>query len=233
MKTHLIAILLVLMSVAGYAQEDSPVPYITVAGNAETWVEPDVAIWAVRIEKTGRNLADLQRQSDADLDLLLETLSKMGISQGAVTSGRITVRKEYQQAKVGRGDFKGYVLSRVVDFEQGDVMQYEEFLRQLMGEAGLDATPQFRFAAEDSIRTLVHLAAVRNAREKAVAMAAELGSRVGPPLIISEYPIITDYQQVTNLAMERGTILRLQPQRVRFASTVYVRFALEPGTPDS
>jgi uncharacterized protein YggE len=211
------------------AQEQSSVPYITVAGSAEVWVEPDAAVWSVRLETSGKDLGELQRENDGDLERLLELTSSNGIPADAVTCGRITVAREYEHEKYGRGDFKGFQLTRIVEFEQHDVSQYEQLLRQLMGEGDFLATPQFKYSAEDSVQAQVHLKAVKNARTKAVAMATVLDSEIGFPLIISEYPIVTDYQHVAELSRESGVILRAKPQRIRIRSTVYVRFEVKPG----
>ena len=103
------------------AQEASLVPYVTVSGYAEDWIEPDVAVWDITIQQKGKEMRDL----------------------------------------------------------------------------------------------------------KAVAMAEVLGGAVGQPLIISEYPIITDYAQVDRLSMQAGLIQRASPERVHLREQVYIRFNLE------
>lgn len=222
------AVFLMSITISAGAQEASLVPYVTVSGYAEDWIEPDVAVWNITIQQKGKKLRDLKDVNDRQYDRVLGIADSLGVSVEQIIVGRISIRKEYERDKHHNvKGFSHYVLTRQVKIVQLDIHRFDEFLDQLLLEGDLNARLQYQSTIQDTVRSKLKLQAVESARRKAIAMAEVLGAAVGQPLIISEYPIITDYAQIDRLSKQAGLIQRASPERVHISEQVYIRFNLE------
>jgi len=200
-------------------------------GYAEDWVEPDIAVWRISIQQRGENLKELKAENDQQLESLLSASRSLGVKEENFVSGRIDVSKMYKTDKNGSstGDFSHFVLSRDVQVEQYDLGKFDEFLDKLLLGSGLDVRLQYRYTKADSVRNDLQLKAMRVAREKAVEMAEIVNATISRPLVISEFPIISDYQTMDQLALQAGVISSPSPQRIHIAQKVFVRFQLGEG----
>lgn len=222
------AVFQMLIALGAGAQEASLVPYVTVSGYAEDWIEPDVAVWDITIQQKGKEMRDLKEVNDREYDRVLGIAKSLGVSNEQIIAGRLSIRKEYERDKHHNvKGFSHYVLTRNIKVVQLEIDRFDEFLDQLVIEGDLNANLRYQSTIQDTVRSKLKLQAVESARLKAVAMAEVLGAAVGRPLIISEYPIITDYAQVDRLSMQAGLIQRASPERVHLREQVYIRFNLE------
>jgi len=223
---------LALTSSLAMSQEVGPVRYITVSGFAETWVVPDVAVWSVTIEKSNDGLRDLQEASNEELARLVGLTRSLGVATDDVKIGQFIVNKQYKRDKHGnRKGFSHYSLRRNVSVTQRDFSRFEEFMDSLMFEGDLSVQLGYQSTVMDSVRYELKLQAVDAARRKALGMAGVLGATVGEPLIISEYPIITDAHHVEDrLSREAGIFFRLKPENIHVKQTAHIRFRLVDGT---
>jgi uncharacterized protein len=223
---------LAISAFASVAQEASLGRYITVSGSAGAWVEPDIAVWNVRIEKSGGDLDKLREASDVELAGVQSAAQILGIPLGDIRTGRISILKVHERDKSGNlKGFSHYSMRRTVTIEQRDYDQVGELTKVLMRSADLNVSVGYRSTALDSVRLDLKVKAVLAAHEKAVAMAHVLGMSVGEPTIISEYPIITNYREERDRQMVevRSSAQVLQPEDIRVEETVYVRFELRSG----
>jgi uncharacterized protein YggE len=219
----------VLSAAGGAAQEPSGVPYITVSGFAEDWVDPDVAVWAIRIQNDGKELRQLKLDNDAEFERVLKVAYALEVAREHVIAGRIGVTNIHKTDKHGRrGEFSHFRLTREVKIEQHDIGRFEEFLDELLMDGALNVRLTYNLTTAPELLHELKLEAVRAARSKAHQMAGELDSELGEPLIISEYPILTDYAQIDHLSKQSGRIIRSTPERVHLQQRVYLRFALAP-----
>ena len=117
-------------------------------------------------------------------------------------------------------------LNRQIKIEQHDIGRFEEFLDKLLMDGDLNVKLDYSLTTMAEIRARLKLQAARAARAEAEALASVLGVSIGAPLIISEYPIITDYAQIDRLSMQAGVVTRSTPERIHVSEKVYIRFAL-------
>ncbi|MBN2332423.1 MAG: SIMPL domain-containing protein [Deltaproteobacteria bacterium] len=205
-------------------------PYITVSGFAEEWIDPDVAVWTVSIETDGKELKDLKRENDDEYERVLDVARALDVPTQHTTSGRIGVRRVYETDNHGRpGNFSHFQLTRQVKIEQHDIDRFEEFLDKLLMDGDLNVQLNYNLTTMGEVRERLKLQATYAARSKAEKLAAALGASVGGPLIVSEYPIITDYAQVDRRSMQAGMVSQSTPERIHVTEHIYVRFALLHG----
>jgi len=214
-------------SASALAQEPESHPYITVSGFAEDWVDPDIAVWSISIQNDGKNLTELKRENDTELERVLEVAGSLDVPKEHTISGRIGLRRVYEQDKHGRQKgFSHFQLNRQIKIEQHDIGRFEEFLDKLLMDGDLNVKLDYSLTTMAEIRARLKLQATRAARAEAEALASVLGVSIGAPLIISEYPIITDYAQIDRLSMQAGVVTRSTPERIHVSEKVYIRFAL-------
>jgi len=79
------------------------------------------------------------------------------------------------------------------------------------------------------VKADLKLLAVNAARKKAVEMAEVLGAKVGRPLIISEYPIATEYRPMESFARQSSAGIQSRPERIHVSQKIYIRFELTQG----
>jgi uncharacterized protein YggE len=201
---------------------------ITVFGAAERWVEPDIAVFDITVERKGDELGPLHAASNAELARVLQITAALDVPRDRVAAGRLNVTKHDQRDKHGnRKGFSHFTLLRKVSVELHDLGRFDEFLTALLAGGDLNTRLLWRLSAARSIQQDLKLEAVQDARDKAEAMATALGMRLGAPLIISEWPIVTDPRRVEDaLSREAGFALRLKPERIKLRERAYIRFEL-------
>jgi len=210
-----------------WAQENTLIPYITVVGQAEDWLDPDVALWQITFRHNGYELKDLKSKNDAEFAKVLKIADRLGVAQKDIVTGRISVKKNYKRDKSGNiKEFSHFTLFRKMEVAQHDLNRFDQFLNQLLIEGDLDVELRYDSTLIEKVKADLKLKAVKDARQKAVAMAQVLGALVGNPLIISEYPITTGYGARESFARQSGVIMQARPERIHVSQKIYIRFEL-------
>lgn len=191
MKRIAVAVFAVLLlPVAGKAQtaEERPLRTISVAGTVEVQTAPDQIVWWVGLTHLDKDLFAAKRRNELRLKALLVVREKLGLEEGDIETGPLSIRREYQRDERGnRGDFKYFVVSRSVTIRQRDLKRFDEFLDAICGPG--DAEVEFRFESSriHQVRADTRLKALRAAKEKAAAMAAVVGAKLGKVVTVNEY----------------------------------------------
>ncbi|BAV95504.1 SIMPL domain-containing protein [Lysobacter enzymogenes] len=164
---------------------------ISVSGSAEIKVPPDEVLLSVGVESRAVALADAKRANDADVAKALAFLRASGVADKDVQTDYVNIEPRYpydNDSKVGerlRPQF--YVVRKSIGVRLSRVGVYEEVLAGLLANGvqyvhGIEfRTTQLR-KHRDAARAL----AIRAAREKADALAGELGVRRGEVQAVSE-----------------------------------------------
>lgn len=184
-RSEIFLVLLLSISVA-YA-DDFEQRRITAYGTATIQVAPDQMIWRLKIRNVNPTSGGAVAKDHGPLvQAVLEYLTQNHIADQTIqTSGmRLGVDWEHDYSKRVRA---GYFASTEVSFILSDIEQYSSIWLGLSSlpavtVLGVDMnhTERIRFQNEARIK------AVLAAREKAEAMAAALGIRIGAPLAIDE-----------------------------------------------
>ena len=170
-----------------YNRPDIDRPLISVNGEAEVRVTPDIAIIILEIETIDKALTDSKGKND-DLIKKIEKLTvKYEIDKSNFQVDRFTFDPRYEREK-DKSTFIGYAVSRTVAITLSDVSKFEDLMTDLISE-GADnlRNVEFRTSELRKYRDQARSMAIKAAKEKADAMAAELGQNVGKPFNITEY----------------------------------------------
>jgi hypothetical protein len=159
---------------------------ITVHGEAQVRVVPDEVEITLGIETVDKELAVAKKANDELARKVLALAGGFGIDPKHVQTDFIQVEPHYDEYP-GKRVLLGYFVRKNVVFVLRDVSRFEGLLSAAL-EAGVNYVHgvQFRTTELRRRRDEARALAIRAAREKAEAMAAGLGQKVGRPLSIQE-----------------------------------------------
>ena len=158
---------------------------ISVTGTAEIKVAPDEVTLTLGVESRNRDLALAKASNDRRVKRLLALAHDAGLDPKYIQTSALTMGPEYSEEKIPK--LLGYQISQTVTVSLTDLSKYETLITSFL-KAGVNRMDGINFGAADSLkyRQEARLKAIQAAREKATAMAAELGQKIGKPWEVAE-----------------------------------------------
>jgi hypothetical protein len=159
---------------------------ITVSGEAVVKVVPDEVVLTLGVESSDKQLRRAKSLNDERVEQVLAAAEKLGILAKNIQTDHISIEPRYRDSYEQR-DFIGYFVRQTIVITLKDVSQFEDLLTAVL-DAGANYVHGIQFRTtelrkhKDEARAL----AIKAAREKAVALAQELGQKVGKPYSIRE-----------------------------------------------
>lgn len=179
MKTRLILSLAVaaIAALPAYSQQPPP-PQISVSGTSEVKVVPDEIYLRLGVETRDAALEVAKKQNDERVAKALAFLRSKGVADKDVQTDFINIEPTYEDYSARK--VQVYVVRKSIEAKVTDIKGFEALLAGLLSSGvntvhGIDMrTSQLR-KHRDTARAM----AIRAAREKADALAAELGVKRG------------------------------------------------------
>lgn len=161
---------------------------ITVSGSAEIKVVPDEVRLTFGVRTQGNTLQAARQASDEIIRQVFTMLAANGVDSKYVQSEYLNIYPIYDTYTEPRQP-TGYIINKNVSATIKDVSKFENILAGIF-ESGINQIHNIDFTVSDlrTHRDEARVLAVRAAREKAMAMAQELGQEIGEPLTIQEQP---------------------------------------------
>ena len=226
---------LCLSCVAAAAQQQRDPPLITVTGEAEVRVVPDEVVFDLTVQTLNRDLRLAKSQTDDRLKKTLELTRKYKIAPADVQTDYVKLEPRYRGGDETR-TLVGYSVRKDLLFTLRDASQAEELLSELI-EAGVTRINSISFRSSqlrkhrDEARAL----AIKAAQEKATALTAVIGQRIGKAYSIEEESAGSNFrasnitQNVVSFdgsesSASEGTLALGQ---IKVSARVTVRFILE------
>jgi uncharacterized protein YggE len=228
-----IALLSLIFAPATLAQDNCARPrLISVTGTAEIQVAPDEAVLRLGIETSNKDLAYAKSQHDTRVKKVIALTRDAGVEAKYIQTSELTMGPEYTRDR--NRQLLGYEVSQTIAITLKDLSKYEALTTSLLG-AGVNRVEgiDFRVAEPRKYRDEARAKAIRAAREKAVAMALELGQTVGKPWDISEESENGTSYLANNVVGGRGGMpsasedATIAPGEVMIRASVSVSFLLE------
>lgn len=185
----MLILVLVLSAWTNNPQGSTEPRLITVTGEAEIRVVPDEVILTLGIETWDKSLSIAKSRNDEIAKKLFALATTYSIDSKHIQTDYINIEPRYRDGYYEQSDFIGYFVRKTVVITLRDLSQFEDLLADALA-AGATHVQGIEFRTtelrkhRDQARTL----AIRAAREKAEAMAAELGQKIGAPTAIREEP---------------------------------------------
>lgn len=187
MRRILLSLMLLLFSsLCAWAQNDKPL--ITVSGQAEISVTPDMAVFNLRVVTLDKDLAKSKALNDEKVSKTLAMAKDYKIAPEDVQTTYISVDTNYTDYQEGKPRvFLGYEVSKKIVLTLRDMSRIESLLSDVIKTGvnrveGIDfRTTQIR-QHKDRARQM----AIRAAQEKAIALTKEIGQTIGKACFIRE-----------------------------------------------
>jgi uncharacterized protein YggE len=168
------------------AQDACPRPrLISVTGTAEINLPPDEVTLRMGIDTRDKDLSVAKSKHDERSKKVISLARSLGVEAKDISTTMLSMEPDYSEEKIPR--FLGYEVSQTIAITLKDLSKYESLMTKLL-DAGVNRVGGINFHLGDprKIREEARAKALRAAKEKAVAMAAELGQTIGKPWEISE-----------------------------------------------
>jgi uncharacterized protein YggE len=180
----LFALTLALLPSLALAAEPTP-RTITTTGNADVRVAPDEIEISLGIETKDKNLGQAKRANDERLHKVMGVLRNLKIEPKHIQTDYVSIEPDYNSDR--DRTLVGYWVRRNIAVILKDTSKFDAVMAQTL-EAGINHvhSVQLRTTELRKHRDRARTMAIRAAREKAVALAGELGQKVGKARTIHE-----------------------------------------------
>ena len=238
MKTILFALALTCLAPLLFAQEALRPPLVSVNGSAVVRVVPDLADLEFQVEIRNADLNVARKQQAERSRKILEALRAAGVAESELQSSQVTITPSYIDRRQETDQIRFYIVSQTICCTVHDVKIVPDLTAAVItaGATGVRdinlRTSQLR-KYRDEARGM----AIRAAREKATALATELGVKVGKPYTISEgYNYLgnvsagnsmNNAQAAMDAAPGDGAIPAFAPGSISISANINVSFLIE------
>ena len=178
-----------LFSIPMFAMADQPakIATISVTGDADVKAVPDQFTVRIRIEGRHKEQAAAREQVDAVVQRSITSAKLLSVVEKDIRTLYFQTRRVF--GKEGRSAVKSYEVSTRMSFVLRDVSKAEELVNSLTdaGAASVEGS-EFGFSNPRTHSDKARAEAVEAAKQKASAVAIQLGMKLGFPLSVEVMP---------------------------------------------
>jgi len=160
---------------------------VSTSGEAVIYVVPDEVVVGFGVETFKEDLDAARQANDEACARLIKAVKAAGVEEKHIQTDTMTVEITYKDNGHPARGIEGYFARRAYSVTLKDVKQFEAFVATVL-KNGANVIHGFEFKTTElrKHRDEARKRAVRAAKEKAEALAAELGAKVGKPSSIGE-----------------------------------------------
>jgi uncharacterized protein YggE len=230
---YVVMMLAMLLAVPAMADEDV-LRQIQVTGEAKASFVPDAVQIAAEVSAQNLSLEVAKKEHDTKLRALLKLQDKYGLEDKYLDTQSARIQPQYRWVN-NTQKFEGYIVSTTVAFTLRKIDQAGAFLQDAVAVNPQSLNgPSYFIYDPKPLRDDVRLAAVKDAREKAQKLAAELGMKPGKPLVVSEQyqsapqPVVMRKMEMAPQAMAMGGAPVAAPAgEQEINAQIYITFELK------
>ena len=237
MKRALLLPALLLTAMIADAQTPPTPSLITASGTAESKTAPDMATIRIGVETQGKTAKEAQAGTNALAQRLVAAALKVVPDRKAFQTSDLSLNPEIAYSNVNGAQTQritGYRARNILTVRLDDVAKVGPLV-DAVTDAGATNVDSISFGLKDEkpARRQALMEAVRDARDKAEAMAAGLGLKIFGVASIDEGggPIVRPYMQ-TMMAARSEPSAPVMPGEVSVGVSVTVRFLFTPLAPE-
>jgi uncharacterized protein YggE len=167
--------------------QDQPQPRtISVTGDSEILVTPDKVVITLGVEIVDKDITEAKKANDRLIKDLIDVAGKYNIAPDDIQTDYISIRPKYDR-RDGDDVFIGHFVGRKITFTLKDIAGFDNLMSDFVAIGDIQVqSVQFQTSELRKHRDNARSMAVKAAFEKAAAMAAELGQKIGKPLTVNE-----------------------------------------------
>jgi uncharacterized protein len=163
-------------------------PLVVVSGQAEVLVAPDEVVFTLKAENVDLDVNKSKAATDNDVKKIFALARRYKVEAQNVQTDFIRINQRYSDYVQGKPrTFKGYEVAQTTTILLKDISRFEGLLSDLVA-AGISDVSDVTFRASQMRKYMdeARAQAMRAAREKATALAGEIGQRIGKASNITE-----------------------------------------------
>lgn len=186
---NLIPMLALLLATAFSAQAQQPnlPPLVTTSGTGEVKVQPDEVVISLGVESRSKTLDEARKQTDDRVAAIINYLKKNGVDSKNIQTTFVNVSPVYTGDYYGQTSPEFYIAQKSMTVTLKDIRKFDEVLAGVH-KAGVNRVDgiEFRTSELQKHREQARKLAVQAAKQKAIALTAELGAKAGRVYRIEE-----------------------------------------------
>ena len=160
---------------------------VSTTGEATVYVTPDEVVVRVEVVTFDKSLDDARRANDEASAKLVKAIRAAGVEAKHLQTADLDVDVQYNESREPNTGIEGYLARRAYSITLKDVKRFESLVETVL-KNGANRLSGFEFRTTElrKHRDEARRLAIRAAREKAAALAAELDCSLGRPRTITE-----------------------------------------------
>jgi uncharacterized protein len=181
-----LSLLLLFSTLGAWAQVERPL--ITVSGQAEINVTPDMAVFGLRVVTLDKDIARAKALNDESVRKTLALAKEYKIAPEDIQTNYISVEMQYSDGDDDKPKvFLGYQVSKKIVLTLRDMSRIESLLSDVI-KAGVNRVEgvDFRTTQIRRHKDRARQMAIKAAQEKAIALAREIDQTIGKAYTIRE-----------------------------------------------
>lgn len=160
---------------------------VSTTGEATVYVQPDEVVLNVGIETYNASLEKAKAQNDEAAARLVKAIRAMGVEEKHLQAAQLEVELRYRRHDQPIQEIEGYIARRAYAVTLKKVSDFQKLVDVCLGN-GANRLMGFEYRTSElrKHRDAARKMAIKAAKEKAVALSAELDCKVGAPRSINE-----------------------------------------------
>lgn len=185
-SVHSFAVVSALLLTCTVAAAEAPPRVISTTGDAVVHVVPDEVVVGLGVETFAAKLEEAKKANDDRATRLVKTIKAAGVEERHIQTDTLEIEIKYRSNHPSDG-IEGYFARRAYSVTLKQPKKLEELLDATLTNGANRLTGiDYRTTELRKHRDTARQMAIKAAKEKAVALAAELDCTVGPPRTIGE-----------------------------------------------
>jgi len=239
MKLQTLITTLLLAGFSSFAQAQQPAnlpPLVNVSGTGEVKVEPDEIMLNLAVDVRDKSLEQARKQNDQKVASILNYLKKYGVEPKHVQTAYMTVQPIYNHSSFSQAAPDFYTTQKTISVLVKKVDKFDELLTGIY-QAGANRIDgiEFRTSELKKHREQARKLAIQAAKEKAVQLTSELGTKAGRVYAITERTAGGNYpmpyrvmnQMAESASMDAASGPTIAGGQITISSTVEASFVIE------
>jgi uncharacterized protein YggE len=229
------ALLAFVAAMANAQQPSSPPALVSTSGTAVMRVVPDLADIHFEVEIRNFDLGIARQKQAERLVKVLAALRTAEVAESELQSSHVQISPNYTEDRTETEKVRFYSVSQTISCTVHDLKRLPDVIAAAVGAGATSVNrATFRTSELPKHRADARLKAIRIAKEKAIALAAELGAKVGKPHTITESGSYSGgdgnvrfNMNTVDAAGEGEGSANFAPGTIAVSETIHVSFVLE------
>lgn len=241
MRTSPLLLIALLFATTAFAQQFAPTPpLVSTTGSAQIRVVPDLADLDFEVEIRHVDLATARKQQAERTVKLLAALRAAGVAENELQTSQVQINPNYTDQRQETEKIRYYSVQQSISCTLHDITKVPDVTTAAVAAGATNVrNASLRTSQLRKYRDEARAKAIQAAREKAVALAGELGAKAGKPYTISEGSSLSygdnfnGNRMINNIQVEAdapggdGTTPTFAPGMIGITANVSISFVLE------